>query len=141
MGDGSMLDGRDWFAVKGAVAEELARLRAIAPDGLPTRYLNLLAFSNGGEGPLPSQPYNLCLDAAGAVAETIEGENQGQTDLRGFLIIGSNGGGEYIAFDTRSGTPWPVVTIDMVAGGGSAEIIAPDFDTFYDRIGVEQEEA
>jgi hypothetical protein len=78
------------------------------------------------------------LDAAETVAETIESWNQGQADLLGFLIIGGNGGGEYIAFDTRSAAPWPVVTIDMVAGGGSAKVIAPVFDTFYDCIGVEE---
>lgn len=133
-----MLEGRDWFAVDGAAAEELSRLRAAAPDDLPERYLGLLAFSNGGEGPLPSKPYNLCLDSAGTVAEAIRSESHGQQDLQGFLIIGGNGGGEYIAFDTRTGAPWPIVTIDMVAGGDSAEVIAPDFDTFYDRIGVEE---
>jgi hypothetical protein len=133
-----MLEGRAWFAVSGAAADELSRLRAVAPHDLPERYVDLLAFSNGGEGPLPNQPYNLCLDPAGTVAETIEGENHGQADLRGFLIIGGNGGGEYIAFDTRSGAPWPIVTIDMVAGGGSAEIIAADFDTFYGCIGLEE---
>ena len=58
-----------------------------------------------------------------------------------FVIIGSNGGGEYIAFDTRKGVPWAIVAIDMVAGGGSAEVIAPDFDTFTDCIGVEYETA
>jgi len=133
-----MLNGRDWFAVSGAPAEGLARLRAVAPDGLPERYLDLLSSSNGGEGPLPSQPYNLCLDAAETVTDAIESENHGRADLQGFLIIGGNGGGEYIAFDTRSRAPWPIVTIDMVAGGGSCETIAPDFDTFYDRIGVDE---
>jgi hypothetical protein len=132
-----MLEGRDWVAVSGAAAEELSRLRAVVPDDLPEKYIQLLAFSNGGEGPLPSQPYNLCLDAAGTVAGTIEGKNHGRADLQGFVIIGSNGGGEYIAFDTRNGVPWAIVAIDMVAGGGSAEVIAPDFDTFYDCIGVE----
>ncbi|MGY4398323.1 hypothetical protein ACVWZA_003529 [Sphingomonas sp. UYAg733] len=133
-----MLEGRDWFAVDGAVAEELLRLRVVAPPDLPKGYLDLLAFSNGGEGPLPNQPYNLCLDGAGVVAETIECRNHGQPDLQGFLIIGGNGGGEYIAFDTRSGAPWPIVTIDMAAGGGSANVIAHDFDAFYNCIGVEE---
>ncbi|MCW4463569.1 SMI1/KNR4 family protein [Sphingomonas sp. BT-65] len=136
-----MLEGRDWFAMGGAPAEELSYLRAVAPHDLPERYLDLLAFSNGGEGPLPSRPHNMCLDPAGTVAVTIESANHGQADLQGFLVFGSNGGGEYIAFDTRTGTPWPVVTIDMVAGGGSAEVIAPDFDAFYDRIGIEEEAA
>ncbi len=78
------------------------------------------------------------LGFAGTVAETIESENHGQADLQGFLIIGGDGGGGYVAFDTRSKPPWPIVTIDMVAGGDSAEVIAPDFGTFYDRIGVEE---
>jgi len=134
-----VLERRDWFGVSGATAEELSRLRAVAPDDLPARYLDLLAVSNGGEGPLSINPYNLCLDAAATVAEAIDSENHGQADLQGFLIFGGNGGGEYIAFDTRKGTPWPVVTIDMIAGGGSAEIIASDFDAFYERIGVEAE--
>jgi hypothetical protein len=79
--------------------------------------------------PLPAKPYNLCLDPGELVAQTIESENHGQADLRGFQIIGGKGAGEYIAFDTRRGVPWPVVTIDMVAGGGSAAVIAADFDT------------
>lgn len=132
-----MLEGLDWFSVTGATAEELARLRTVAPDDLPKRYLDLLAFSNGGEGPLAIEPYNLCLDSAMTVADTISSDNHGQADLEGFLIFGSNGGGEYLAFDTRRRIPWSVVTIDMVAGGNSATIIAPDFDVFYDRIGIE----
>ena len=87
-----MLEGRDWFSVSGAAVEELSRLWAVVPDDLPERHLGLLAFSNGGEGPLPSQPYNLCLDAAGTVAETIEGKNHGQANLQGLLIICGNGG-------------------------------------------------
>lgn len=134
-----MLEGRDWIALGGATADELSRLRLVAPVDLPKRYLDLLAFSNGGEGPLPIQPYNLYLDTVGTVMQSIESRNQGQADLDGFLIIGSNGGGEFIAFDTRTGRPWPVVTIDMVAGGGSAEIIAHDFDAFYDCIGIQDD--
>ncbi|WP_447725903.1 SMI1/KNR4 family protein [Sphingomonas koreensis] len=136
-----MLEGRDWFRMSGAAAEELSHLRAVAPNDLPELYLDLLAFSNGGEGPLPSQPHNLCLDPAGTVAASIESANHGQVDLQGFLVFGGNGGGEYIAFDTRNGAPWSIVTIDMVAGGGSAEVIAPDFDAFYDRIGIEEDAA
>jgi hypothetical protein len=136
-----MLEGRDWFAVNGANAEDLARLRAVGPADLPQRYVDLLAYSDGGEGPLPVNPYNLCLDPARIVAEQIESKNNGQADLDGFLIFGGNGGGEYLAFDLRRGSPWPVVTIDMVAGVGSAEVVAPNFDAFYDQIGVEGDEA
>ena len=136
-----MLDGRDWYRVAGATAEDLARLESVAPSHLPARYLDLLAFSNGGEGPLAVAPYNLCLDSALTVANGISSGNYGRPDLGGFIIFGSNGGGEYLAFDTKTTTPWPVVTIDMVAGGHSAEVIASDFDAFCDRIGVEAEAA
>ena len=132
-----MLEARDWVGVNGAAQEVLSRLQVVAPNGLPQRYLDLLAFSDGGEGPLPIQPLYLCLDAARTVVDAIESENHGQADLQGFLIFGSNGGGEYIAFDTRDLAPWPVVMIDMVAGGNSAEAIAPDFNAFCDQIGVE----
>jgi hypothetical protein len=116
-------------------------LRAVGPADFPQRYVDLLAYSDGGEGPLPVNPYNLCLDSARAVAERIESRNNGQADLDGFLIFGGNGGGEYLAFDLRRGSPWPIVTIDMVAGVGSAEVVAPNFDAFHDQIGVEGDEA
>jgi hypothetical protein len=74
------------------------------------------------------------------VVETIESQNHGRADLEGFLIFGGNGGGEYLAFDLRIGSPWPIVAIDMVAGGRSADVISPDFDTFYDQIGVAADE-
>ena len=136
-----MLEGRDWYAVSGATAEDLAQLRMVTPKSIPTRYLDLLAFSDGGEGPLAVQPYTLCLDSAMTVVETINSENSGQADLQGFLIFGSNGGGEYLAFDTREKAPWPVVVIDMISGGNSASVIAPDFNVFYDWIGFEAEAA
>lgn len=136
-----MLEGRDWLRVIGATSEELSHLRAAAPRGLPERYVDLLASSNGGEGPLRVNPFHLQLDAAAVVVETINSDNHGQADLQGFMIFGSNGGGEYLAFDTREVAPWPIVMIDMVAGVGSAEVVAPDFDSFYGLIGVEAEDA
>jgi hypothetical protein len=132
-----MLEGRDWFGADGAKAEDLARLRSVAPVDLPQRYFDLLAASDGGEGPLPVAPFNFCLDSANTVARAIECRKHEQADLEGFIIFGGNGGGEYIAFDVRSGPPWPIVAIDMVAGGETADVISPDFDTFFDQIGIE----
>jgi len=135
-----MFEGRDWVGACGATAADLTQLRAAAPPDLPRRYVDLLAFSDGGEGPLPISPYNLCLDPASTVIATIEHRNHGQADLEGFLVFGGNGGGEYLAFDIRGASPWPVVQIDMVVGGDSAEVVAPDFDTFIDLIGIEAAE-
>jgi len=136
-----MLEDRDWFRVDGAKAEDLARLREAAPSGLPSRYLDVLAYSNGGEGSLGVAPFNLCLDPASTVTEAICSRNGGQPELDGFIIFGSDGGGEYLAFDTRHGVSWPVVAIEMVSGRQSAQVIAPHFDAFYDQIGVQSDGA
>ena len=125
----------------GASAQTISDLRAAAPKGLPASYVQLLSVSDGGEGPLPVNPFNLCLDPAQEVIARLANGNYAQSDLDGFLIFVGNGGGEYVAFDMRHGAPWPVVTIDMVAGPASAEVVATDFDRFIDLIGVEPTDA
>src|SRR5262249_25093877 len=55
---------REWRGTDGASPELLERLRKVMPADLPPEYFQLLAFSNGGEGPLPVEPYNFCLDEA-----------------------------------------------------------------------------
>ena len=132
-----MIEGRDWYRVDGASAQTIEDLRAAAPSELPESYLELLSFSDGGEGPLSVQPYNLVLDPTQEVIARIANRNYGQPSFDGFLIFGGNGGGEYLALDTRQGAPWPVVTIDMVAGPESAEVVAGHFDEFVGLIGVE----
>lgn len=136
-----MLEGRDWYWMEGASAQTIQDLRAAAPDELPASYVQLLSVSDGGEGPLPLNPFNLCLDPAHKVIARLANGNYGQSGFNGFLIFGGNGGGEYLALDMRRGAPWPVVTIDMVAGPASAEIVATDFDRFIDLIGVEPTDA
>jgi hypothetical protein len=128
-----MLEGRDWYRVEGASARTIEDLRAAATERLPKSYIQLLSVSNGGEGPLPVDPFNLCLDPA----EDVISRLAGQSAFDGFLIFGGNGGGEYLALDMRNEGPWPVVTFDMVAGPASAKVVAADFDTFTDLIGVQ----
>ena len=132
-----MLEGRNWYRVEGASAQVLDVLRAAAPDELPESYVQLLSASNGGEGPLPVDPFNLCLDPAQEVTARFTNGNYGRRDLDGFLIFGGNGGGEYLAFDMRRGPPWPIVAIDMIAGPASVEVVAPEFDAFLELIGRE----
>jgi hypothetical protein len=134
--------GRIWFKYPGASAEALDALRARAGIELPKEYFDLLAFSNGGEGPLSVSPYNFCLDSAEdalkyKVAKTYE------EFFPGFFVFGSNGGGEYIAFDVRGGKPWPVVAIDMtnINLWESVEFIAKDFRSFLALVGVEKGDA
>lgn len=129
-----MLQDRDWFAAPAAKGEVLEQLRQVTPIELPKSYFSLLAFSDGGEGPLPASPYTLCLDPA---EEVIEAIRSGRTGSDGFLVFGGNGGGECLAFDIRGRMPWPVVVIDMVAESETVETVAPDFDSFSEMIGRE----
>jgi len=131
---------RDWHAAEGASADALARLRDVAPVQLPERYLELLAFSNGGEGPLPVQPFRFCLYPAEEAAE-IEREGDFREFFPDFFVFGGNGGGEVIALDLRAAEPWPVVYFDMmnISLHESIQPLAPDFDAFLGLVGIDED--
>ncbi|MER8885693.1 SMI1/KNR4 family protein [Mesorhizobium sp. M0904] len=135
-----MLEGREWRKKDGASDEAIEKLRDVGPLVLPESYVALLSFSNGGEGPLPVQPLWLALHAA---EEVIEIEQQGtfKEFFPGFFVIGSNGGGEAIAFDLRTVGLYPLVAFDMtnIDLVESVWPIAPDFDAFLDLIGLSDE--
>jgi hypothetical protein len=133
-----LLEGRDWYGYEGASPEQIEELRKLLSVEVPATYWELLRETNGGEGPVPTQPYNFCLDPTGDVAHRVATRNYGQPDFDGFLIFGCSGGGDYYAFDLRNGSPWPIVVMDMVGGSDSAEVIAPDFETFLGMVGVER---
>ena len=136
-----MLEGREWFRSDGASVEALAKLKSCAAVPLPESYLALLAHSNGGEGPLAVQPCYFQLDPAETVAAGIEAGAHAEF-FPGFLMIGSNGGGEFVAFDLRKPAPWPVVAIDMTNAdlAESVQPIAADFDAFLGLVGREPDE-
>lgn len=135
-----ILDDRDWFKLAGASPFDIEQLRQVAPFVLPDAYLNLLAETNGGEGPLPVNPFNLVLDSA---SEAAAGIREGKWahlfgDLADrFVVIGGNGGGEGVALDARRFAPWPVVCFDMVNAKleESVTAIAPSMDAFISMIG------
>ncbi len=134
-----MTANEGWYGVEGATAEDLADLRAASPVELPPSYFALLEHSDGGEGPIEPQPYYFQLNSAKETAEAIRWQAHGP-EFVSFLIIGSNGGGEFIAFDLRNSAPWPIVFIDMVAGTETARLIAADFDAFRRLLGTGQPE-
>lgn len=132
-----MLKGRDWIAVAGATPDEIAALRSVAPIPLPEAYVSLLAFSNGGEGPLPDQPCYFCLYPALEVAQ-IEREGAFHEFFPGLFVIGGNGGGEAVAIDTAE-VGYRIVHFDMVNIdlGESVEPLAANFDAFVELIGLD----
>ena len=129
---------RTWFRAEGATTDAISALRSASPVGMPVRYYDLLAFSNGGEGPLPVQPFYFCLDTAEMTVDAARVGDYEEFFAR-FFVFGSNGGGEFIAFDMRADAPWPVVAIDMtnIDLEESVAAIAPDFEKFVAMIGLE----
>ncbi|MGO9483842.1 MAG: SMI1/KNR4 family protein [Rhodomicrobium sp.] len=132
---------RDWLPANGASPEAVALLRETTPVRLPETFFALLAATNGGEGPLARQPFYVQLDSAEVITEALETARH-EEFFDGFVIIGSNGGGEFIAFDVRKAEPWPLVAIDMtnIDLNESVRLIAPDFDSFMRLAGVESAE-
>jgi hypothetical protein len=115
-----------WLKNEGASTDALRVLAAAVEVGLPQEYLDLLTFSNGGEGPLPAPFHTLCLDDAESAAEP------GRVELfkslyPGWFIFGSDGGSELYAFDLTGDKPWPVVRFDGIDPEGSVEEVAESF--------------
>lgn len=125
-----------WRRSPGASEEELATLISASPFPLPQLLIDLMRFSNGGEGPLAIEPGWFVLDP---ISDIVDGfcDDFLTNEFPGFLFFGGNGGLERIAFDTRPITPtFPIVMIDPISGPESAEQIASDFHTFAAAIGT-----
>jgi len=129
-----MLEDREWYGAEPASEEAIAALQEIAPARLPDGYLHLLAFSNGGEGPLPVQPLWLVLYPAEEVKK-IARDGSFATYFPGLFVIGGNGGGEAIALDLRSQEPWPLVAFDTT-NNNQAESVLPIASSFDEALGL-----
>ena len=128
---------RNWQAKGPASEAEIALLVSRARADLPQEYLELLRFSNGGEGPVALPPLWFQLYAAKDCIELAHANQWVLEQFPTFMFFGSNGGLESIAFDLRVGPPWPIVMIDQIAGPESAEEIAPHMAAFIEAIGIE----
>lgn len=134
-----MLEGR-WFKVDGASPEALSGLRVVAPASLPQTYYDLLAYSNGGEGPLCVQPLWLSLFPAEEVVR-LALAGTFRDAFPNLLVIGSNGAGEAVALDLGAPQPHPVVAFDLSNGEGAEALqpMADSFDTLLTLIGYDEE--
>jgi hypothetical protein len=119
----------DSIAVQRLVAESKAEL--------PEDYIALLYYSNGGERELGVEPGWFQLWPAEKVIEFNQGY-EAETNVPGFFGFGSNGGGEMLAFDMRSGEPWKIVMIPFIPMQvKNAIVIADDFGAFLQSMGRE----
>lgn len=124
-----------WRPAKPAEAAAIAELVAAAPLTLPRSYLELLALSNGGEGDLAVAPGWISFWPVEDVVALNEGYEMGRY-APGMWGFGSNGGGELIAFDYRSGPPYPVVAIPFIPLDPAESIsLAPSFEVLAEGIG------
>jgi hypothetical protein len=126
-----------WAREPAANPHSLRQLRAEAPHPLPASYLAFLAFSNGGEGPLAVTPGWFVIWPAEEVLESNQGYKVDK-ELPGFFGFGSNGGGELLAFDTRSPQPWKIVIVPFIPlQERYALVVAESFEQFVKAMGHE----
>jgi SMI1 / KNR4 family (SUKH-1) len=99
-----------WEGNPPATAEDIAALEAAFPVPLPTEYLSLLRFSDGGEAKLSGYPTYVRIWTA---LQSINFNDGYQVShwLPGFIGFGDNGGPDMVGFDTREGEPYPVCSV------------------------------
>ena len=125
-----------WRGNAAASHAALAQLRSDAPLELPATYLDLLAASNGGEGDLGVEPGWISFWPAESVIESNRSYSV-EASLSGLVGFGSNGGGELLAFDTRTGPPHPIVAVPFIPLDlAEVRVIAPDFDSLAALVGI-----
>jgi hypothetical protein len=128
--------GGVWRSVGPASEEDLKKLRRAFQAPLPDGYVELLRFSNGGEGELGAAPGWFAPWPAADVMH-FNRIYEVPERLPGLIGFGSNGAAEMFAFDTRRKQPWPVLAIPFVADDvEQATWVAKDFDAFLALIAV-----
>lgn len=118
-----------------ASGSSLATLRQEAPANTPEAYFDLLRVTDGGECEIPVQPWVVAFWPANEVIS----HNTAYEVERwwpGLFGIGTNGGGELLALDTRTDSPWPVVVVSLSGGTQEdIEVVASDFKSFAKMLG------
>ena len=124
-----------WQREPPAEEHELQKLIEQCGIELPNAYLDLLRYSNGGEGELGIEPGWFQLWPVEEVIE-LNQSYEVQTNLPGFWGFGSNSGGELLAFDVRRSTPFKVFMIPLIPMDEKAAVkIADDFESFACAMG------
>lgn len=129
-----------WYPQPPASSEAVEALRTQSGLDLPRAYLAFFEQSNGGDGDLGIAPGWLSLWSI----EEVLGLNRDyevQQWIPGFFGFGTNGGGELLAFDTRTPHPWKIYMIPFVPmDANDALLVAEDFASFAQAIGRSQDD-
>jgi hypothetical protein len=123
-----------WTPGPPGTAESIVEAERVFGLKFPITYCDFLTESNGGEGDLPVMPGLIIFWTAQQLIE-LNRANEVQNLVPDFIGIGTSGGDEMFAFDTRS-KPWSVSIIPFIPLQESdATLIAPDFESFLAMIG------
>lgn len=127
---------------KPAEDDEIAALKEVAGFPLPSSYIALLQYSNGGEWPIPVSPFSFLLFEVDAVIGNMQGTDFTEV-YPDCVPIGGDGMSEYVALDFSEDGPPRVVAIDAMEDDRSEALypVANSFEAFLALIGQESEEA
>ncbi|QDQ26010.1 SMI1/KNR4 family protein [Chitinimonas arctica] len=115
---------------KNAISDAEAKLAWL----LPADYKQFLEWKNGGEGFIGDN--YLILWSAEELGQ-FNLEYQVEKYAPGLVLIGSNGGGEGFAFDTRQ-SPAPIVQVPFIGMDlEDIRVLASGFDEFIDFLAVQ----
>jgi SMI1 / KNR4 family (SUKH-1) len=129
---------RNWNGSLPATDLEIEQLLSSTKIDLPQEFLDLLKFSNGGEGDIALPPLIFQLYKIQEIIELAKDEFY-QEYFPNFLFFGGNRGLEMTAFDLRTKL-YPIVMIDSISGEESAIETAPTIVEFINAIGLEYKE-
>jgi len=135
-----MIEGhKDWYKCEGASQGEIEALKSTVSFDLPVQYIDLLKYSNVGEGPLPVEPFNFVLDSVEQATDP-EFLKSYKENFPGYFVFGGNGGGEFIALEINTGR---IVALDStnIILTESVLHVAACFREFIKLIGSESDSA
>lgn len=122
---------REFSARPGATDEQISSAETKMGVKFPEGYSQFLRRQNGGEGAI-GESYAMLWDVS-ELASKNESYRSNEW-APGFLIFGSDGGGEAFGFDTRN-PMWPIVRIPFIGmEWGAAEPLGDTFDQFLDNL-------
>ena len=130
-----MMVGADWAGKDGASEDEIRKLQSRMPIELPASFYNFLRVNNGGEGFASSSPFYFVLFSTEELVSFIDEIEEIRECFPDFIFFGTSGGSDWIAFDTRTGPPFKIISTEVVGWPEYAIECAADFEAFLQSIG------
>ena len=130
-----LTDGkRQWEGKPAADEASIQKLLAWCQLSLPSDYLEMLRVNNGGHAFIEGYPEYVRFWSTETVIE-YNVDYEIVTWLPGFIGFADNGGPDFLAFDTRTESPWKIYAIPFAPMEvESAIFVADDFYQLIHRL-------